>query len=188
MRFRGKLKGIQKDFATNNYVVSFEMEEGNLDDADKINGKDLTINAEPYKENRSGQANKLLWECIGRLAKFENKDKWQVYLEMLKKYGQYTYTCIKPEAVEAFKANWRECEEIGELEINGKKAVQLLCYFGSSTYDTKEFAQLLDSVIQECEDAGLPRPHSKELERAYEQWSQYCNEKESASSVESKEN
>lgn len=187
MRFRGKLKGIQKDFATNNFVISFEMEEGNLDDADKINGKDLTITAESYKDNRSGQANKLLWECIGRLAKFENKDKWQVYLEELKKYGQYTYTCIKPEAVAAFKANWRECEEIGELEINGKKAVQLLCFFGSSTYNTKEFAQLLDGVIQDLEDAGLPRPHSKELERAYEQWNQYCNERESVSSVESKE-
>ena len=28
MRFRGKLKTIQKDFLSNNYIVSFEMEEG----------------------------------------------------------------------------------------------------------------------------------------------------------------
>lgn len=183
MKFRGKLKGIQKDFATNNYIVSFEMEEGALAEADSISNKDLTITAEAYKDIRSGQANKLLWDCIGKLAKFQNKDKWQVYLDSLRKYGQYTYTCIKPEAVEAFKANWRECEEIGELEINGKKAVQLLCYFGSSTYNTKEFAQLLDGVIEDLKDAGLDAPHSKELERAFEQWSQYCNARKSALSA-----
>ena len=182
MRFRGKLKTIQKDFLSNNYIVSFEMEEGSLDEADKIMNKDLTITAEAYKDIRSGQANKLLWDCIGKLAKFQNKDKWVVYLEELRKYGQYTYACIKPEAVEAYKEKWRECEEIGELEINGKKAVQLLCYFGSSTYTTKEFAQLLDGVIQDLEDAGLDKPHSKELERAYEQWNQYCNETKSDAS------
>lgn len=187
MRFRGKLKTIQKDFLSNNYIVSFEMEEGNLDDADKIINKDLTVTAESYKDNRSGQANKLLWECIGRLAKFQNKDKWEVYLEELKKYGQFTYTCIKPEAVESFKEKWRECEVIGELEINGQKAIQLLCFFGSSQYDTREFAQLLDGVIQDLEDAGLPKPHSKELERAYEQWTQYCNQKNGVSSADVKE-
>lgn len=174
MRFRGKLKSIQKDFLSNNYIISFEMQEGTLDEADKIIEKDLTITAETYKDNRSGQANKLLWDCIGKLAKFQNKDKWDVYLEELKKYGQYTYTCIKPEAVETFKENWRECEVIGDLEINGKKATQLLCYFGSSTYNTKEFAQLLDGVIEDLKDAGLDTPHSKELEAAYEQWNQYC--------------
>ena len=155
MRFRGKLKTIQKDFLSNNYIVSFEMEEGNLDEADKIINTDLTITAETYKDNRSGQANKLLWDCIGKLAKYQNKDKWEVYLESLKKYGQFTYACITPKAVEDFKKEWRECEVIGELEINGQKAVQLLCYFGSSTYNTKEFAQLLDGVIQDMKDAGL---------------------------------
>ncbi len=186
MRFRGKLKAIQKDFSTGNYIVSFEMEEGDLEEADKINKKDLTITAESYKEIRSGAANKLLWECISKLAKYQKKDKWKVYLDSLRKYGLYTYACLKPEAVEAFKENWRECEEIGELEINGKKAIQLLCYYGSSTYTTKEFAQLLDGVIEDLKDAGLDYPHSEEIEVAFEQWNQYCNEKKGVSCVEKK--
>lgn len=187
MKFKGRLKSIHKELLSNNYIVSFEMEEGDLEQADKINEKELVVTAEPFKELRSGEANKLLWECIGKLAKFQNKDKWDVYLESLRKYGQYTYSCIKPEAVEAFKEKWRECEEIGELEINGQKAVQLLCYFGSSTYTTKEFAQLLDGVIQDMVDAGMDRPLSKEMKRALEQWNQYCKENENVLSAEGKE-
>lgn len=187
MKFRGKLQSIHKELLSNNYIVSFEMEEGDLEQADKINGKELIVTAEPFKDIRSGEANRLLWECIGKIAKYENKDKWQVYIESLRKYGQYTYACLKPEAVEAFKENWRECEEIGELEINGQKAVQLLCYFGSSTYTTKEFAQLLDGVIQDLVDTGQDRPLSKEMKRALEQWNQYCKQQESvASSAEDK--
>ena len=185
MKFKGKLKSIHKELLSNNYIVSFEMEEGNLEQADKINNKELIITAETFKDLRSGEANRLLWECIGKIAKFENKDKWQVYLESLRKYGQYTYVCLKPEAVEAFKEGWRECEEIGELEINGQKAVQLLCYFGSSTYTTKEFAQLLDGVIEDLVNTGQDRPLSKEMRRALEQWNQYCKQAETgASSVE----
>ena len=185
MKFKGKLKSIHKELLSNNYIVSFEMEEGDLEQADKINGKELVVTAETFKELRSGEANRLLWECIGKIAKFENKDKWQVYLESLRKYGQYTYACIKPEAVEAFKENWRECEEIGRLTINGQEAVQLLCYFGSSQYSTRDFAILLDGVIQDLVDTGQDRPLTKEMRRALEQWNQYCKQAETgASSVE----
>ena len=188
MRFKGKLLTIHKDILSSNYIVSFEMEEGSLEQADKIIDKELIVTAETFKDLRSGEANRLLWDCIGKIAKFQGKDKWDVYLEELKKYGQYTYACIKPEAVEAFKESWRECEEIGELEINGRKAVQLLCYFGSSTYTTKEFAQLLDGVIQDLVDTGQDRPLSKEMKRALEQWNQYCKQSEGVLSAEKAEN
>lgn len=97
-------------------------------------------------------------------------DKWSIYLLMLKRYGKYTYICVKPNAVPAIKKQWRECEELGEIDINGEKAVQMLCYFGSSTYNTKEFSHLLDGVISEMDLIGLETPGEKELERAVEQW------------------
>ena len=80
MKFKGKLKSIHKELLSNNYIVSFEMEEGSLEQADKIVDKELIITAEPFKDIRSGEANRLLWECIGKIAKFESKDKWDVYL------------------------------------------------------------------------------------------------------------
>ena len=188
MKFKGRLKSIHKELLSNNYIVSFEMEEGDLEQADKINGKELIVTAETFKDLRSGEANRLLWDCIGKIAKFENKDKWEVYLNSLRKYGQYTYLNLKVEAFESFKETWRECEVIGELEIDGEKYYEVLCYFGSSHYSTKEFAQLLDGVIQDLVDTGQDRPLSKEMKRALEQWNQYCKKNENVSSAENKQN
>lgn len=123
-----------------------------------------------HKEKRSLNANALLWKCLGEMAEALHTDKWTVYLKMLKDYGQYTYICVKPNAVEGVKKQWRECEEIGEININGQKAVQMLCYFGSSSYNTKEFSILLDGVISEMQNIGLESPTDREIERVLNQW------------------
>jgi hypothetical protein len=120
-------------------------------------------------EKRSRDANALLWACLGELAGALRSDKWTVYLQMLKRYGQYTYICVKPKAVEAIKKQWRECEEIGHITIDGQDSVQMLCYFGSSTYNSKEFSILLDGVISEMKELGLDTPADRELKRAIRQ-------------------
>jgi hypothetical protein len=58
----------------------------------------------------------------------------------------------------------------GLITVNGQKAVQMLCYFGSSTYDTKEFSTLLDGVISEMQEMGLEVPVTADMERALEMW------------------
>ena len=123
-----------------------------------------------YFENRTNRANRLMWDCLGDLAVALKTDKWSVYLLMLKRYGKFTYVCVKPNVVDAVKKQWRECEEIGEIDINGQKAVQLLCYFGSHTYNTKEFSTLLDGIISEMKEMDIPTPIDKELERAVAEW------------------
>ena len=87
---------------------------------------------------------------------------------MLKRYGEYTYILVKPNVVEAMKSQWRECEVVGETVINGKKAVQMLCYFGSSTYNSKEFSVLLDGVVSEMQELGLQPPPSGDMKRSIE--------------------
>lgn len=129
--------------------------------------KDLTFDIDIHREKRSLNANGMLWSCISMVAQAMNPpiDKMDVYKMMLKRYGQYTYVCIKPEAVDMFKRTWENYEELGELEINGSKAIQFLAYFGSSTYDSKEFSVLLNGVISEMRDMGLTPPPTKEMQR-----------------------
>lgn len=133
---------------------------------------DLDISIKKHHEKRSLNANALLWKCLTDIGQAMTPpvDKWEIYLQMLKKYGKYTYICVKPNVVEAVKKQWRECEEIGEISINGTPAVQMLCYFGSSTYDSKEFSVLLDGVIGEMEQMGLPLPMPEDLEKALKDW------------------
>lgn len=117
-----------------------------------------------HKDKRSNDANGLLWSCLQEIAVALRSDKWTVYLTMLKRYGKFSYVIVHPDAVESMKKQWRELEVVGEVDVNGSKGVQLLCYYGSSTYNTKEFSVLLDGIISEMKEMGLTPPPTKEMQ------------------------
>lgn len=166
MDFVGELKDITRSF-DGQTVISYEIGNITHEQADKLASMGLTrITLKKYRQRRSLDANALLWACIGEIAEALKADKWDVYLQMLKRYGQYTYICVKPNVVDEVKAQWRESEIVGEIDIHGQKAVQMLCYFGSSTYNSKEFSVLIDGVLSEMEDMGLDKPLSSDIRRA----------------------
>lgn len=166
---RGKISKPYFNTFSNRWAVELQFDRP-PETIEKYVDKDLDIELKIHREKRSLNANGLLWSCLGEIAVALQTDKWNVYLMMLKRYGKYTYICVKPNVVESVKAQWRECEEIGEININGKKAVQLLCYFGSSTYDSKEFSVLLDGVISEMKEIGLETPSEREFDMVIESW------------------
>ncbi len=174
MEWTGKVLSVGTDWLTGQMNITLSINERSaLQEIDSIKDcEKLSIKAVKYREKRSLDANALLWVCLGRIAEAMTPpaDKWDIYLQMLKRYGKYTYICVKEHVVEAVKAQWRECEVIGEVDINGQKAVQMLCYFGSSTYNTKEFSVLLDGVISEMKEMGIQAPASEEMRRALELW------------------
>lgn len=148
--------------------VTFELED--VMDISSLEGKDLRLTAKIWRNKRSLDANGLLWVCLDKIASALNTDKWEVYLLMLKRYGKFTYILVKPSAVEYTKSIWRESEVVGEVDVNGQKSVQMLCYFGSSTYDSKEFSRLLDGVISEMKEIGLETPAEEEMDRMLAEW------------------
>lgn len=165
MEFIGQLEDVNIDFSKGT-VITFTTKSTNantLNEYLKLKDKELKVSFSQKKNKRSLDANACLWFCLNRIAVALNTDKWLIYLQMLKRYGKFTYICVKPNVVDKVKEQWRECEVIGETTINGQKAVQLLCYFGSSTYDTKEFSTLLNGVISEMEEMGLDTPTSEDV-------------------------
>ena len=133
-----------------------------------IDAPDKQYEVKEYHPRRSNKANALLWHCLGELAAALRTDKWSVYLMMLKRYGKYTYICVPPKAVEMIKKGWRESEILNTVDINGRESVQMLCYYGSHLYNSKEFSVLLDGVISEMEEIGIPTPPSSEMQRVIE--------------------
>lgn len=173
MNFTGKLVGTALDFESGKYRLTFEVNEQSALDKGYDEIKDcekLSIKAVKFRHRRSLDANRMLWACLGEIAAELKLDAWDVYLKMLKRYGKFTYIAVKENAVDAVKVQWRETEVIGETTVNGKKAIQMLCYFGSSTYDTKEFSALLEGVISEMKEMGLQPPMSEEVKQAMERY------------------
>lgn len=163
---KARLKDRSLDYDTGRARLTFEIY-GVLPD---IPNGDLDIKIKKWRETRSKDANALLWHCIGEIANTVGETNWKVYLSLLKDYGQFTYICVHPQAVEAVKKQWREVEELGEISINGTKAVQLLCYYGSSTYNTAEFSRLLDGTMEEMRQIGLTPPADEQIERSLKEW------------------
>lgn len=167
MESKARVLDAHRDYRTGKFQLVLEVD--SINPSEDLRGEKRVI-VKDWREKRSLDANALLWHCIGKIAEELRADKWEIYLKLLRRYGQYTYICVIPEAVDRVKQEWRETEEIGEIDINGRKAIQLLCYFGSSQYDTKEFSRLLDGTISEMAEIGLETPEQEELERVLDSW------------------
>ena len=50
--------------------------------------------------------------------------------------------------------------------------IQLQCYFGSSTYNTKEMSVLIDGIVYEAKELGIETLPPDELERMKVEWNQ----------------
>jgi len=165
MEFTGTIKSITTD------TITFTANENVAAEYEKLkNCEKLSIEVKKYRERRSLDSNAYLWVLLQKMAEVLHTDKWFVYLLMLKRYGQFTYIVVKPSAVEGVKKQWRECEEVGEIDVNGTMAVQMLCYYGSSTYNTKEMSVLIDGVVNDAKELDIETLPPDELRQMKERW------------------
>lgn len=107
-----------------------------------------------FKYKRSKSQNSYAWELIGKLADKMTKTKDEMYLEMLKDYGQSEIVSIKSDVNPV--GYFKYYEEIGKGYINGKEFIHYKIFKGSSNYDTKEMSIFIDGIIQECSNLGIP--------------------------------
>lgn len=169
MEFLGEIRNVITDWVSGETQIIFSCRDKTaLLELDKLRGKLLSIQAKIHREKRSKDANGLLWACCSEIGRSMNPpaDKWDVYLEMLKRYGIFTHMYVAEDDIPRIKQQWRELEVISSYE----GTAEILCYYGSHTYNTAEFSVLLNGIIGEMEQMGLPRPTSKEMTRSLDLW------------------
>lgn len=135
-------------------------------------GKLLKVDIKQYRNKRSLDANAMLWVILNEMAIILRTTKEELYLEMLGRYGVFTHIIVKPEVVDKVKNEWRTVRELGEITVNGQTGIQLQCYFGSSTYNSKEFSILLDGVVSEARELGIEVITDKEKQALIDEWGQ----------------
>ena len=135
-------------------------------------GKKLQVTVKSYRERRSMDSNAYLWVLLQKLAEALHTTKDELYLLMLERYGVFTHIIVKPEAMDRIMSEWRTARNLGKVKIGRTTGYQLQCYFGSSTYDTKEMSVLFDGVVSECRDLGIETLPDNELESMKSQWKQ----------------
>lgn len=136
---------------------------------EEFDGKELKAKIKPFKAKRSLDSNGYAWSLINQLAYKLNISPKEAYKNAIKNIGGVsTVVCCKDNAVEEFCRGW-EKNGIGwqtetlESKIDG--CTNIICYYGSSTYDTKQMSRLIDNIVQDCKAVGIETMTPAELER-----------------------
>lgn len=126
-----------------------------------------------HREKRSNNANSYLWELCTQIGNIMNLSKNEVYLQMLKDYGQSMLIPVKKGNKPNGFIKYYEFECSSQL--NGKEADWYKIYKGSSKYDTYEMNILLNGVVQEAKNLGIKTKEDLEIERLIEEWEKEKN-------------
>lgn len=116
-----------------------------------------------YHEKRSLSANAYAWVLINKIADVLRKSKEEVYFQMLKDYGQSEFVSVKTNI--NVKGFFKYYEEWGRGFVDGKEFTHYKVFKGSSEYDSKEMAILIDGIIQEAQNLGIETITPAEKER-----------------------
>lgn len=124
---------------------------------------------ELHKEKRSLSANAYAWVLFDKLADKLHSTKEDVYRQAISHVGVFDVIKIEnPKALKRFKRIWRSNGEGWLTKTLDEQTV--LAYYGSSTYDTKQMARLIDYAVDECKEQGIETKSQWEIDAMLKEW------------------
>lgn len=175
MKLTTTIAKLMPQIKTEGYTLLIDIDKSQYHLLDKLkklceSGKPLNIEIKKKTDKRSLDANAALWKMLSLMAEKLGTSKDELYLDMLDKYGVFTHVIVKENAVKRVTQEWRTSRVLGEVTVNGKTGVQIQCYYGSSTYDKKEFSVLLEGVIQEAKELDIHFISKQDQALLIQQW------------------
>lgn len=115
--------------------------------------KDKLFEIKEKREKRSLSQNAYAWKLIMELGNELKKSKEEIYLQMLKDYGQSEIVCVLSEVNQI--GYFKYYEKIGKRIISNKEFTLYKIFKGSSEFNSKEMSIFIDGIIQECKNVGI---------------------------------
>ena len=128
----------------------------------------LSIKIDKYREMHSTQAMKYAWVLIGKIADRVRMSKDDVYMQMLKRYGQSDVVSVRADI--PVKHYFKYYEEVGESTLNGKLFKHYRVFKGSSEMDTKEMSIYIDGIVGDAKELGIPTDTPEQIEKMKSLW------------------
>lgn len=127
-----------------------------------------------HRERRSLDANAYAWVMMDKLAEATNIPKEDIYREAVRNIGGNTETvCVKAEAEKKVRNAWGR-NGLGWLtETTASKlpgCVNVVLYYGSSVYDTKQMSRLIDNLVADCKALGIETLPPEKIASMTREW------------------
>lgn len=106
-------------------------------------------------DKRSGRANAYAWSLMSKLAAKLGIKREEVYCQYIPEIGEnYRLVPYVNGQQRDFIADLWSKQGLGWVtqDCNGG---YLLCYYGSSTYNTLQMGRLINLIVQDCKDQGI---------------------------------
>lgn len=168
----GKLKDMTKG-RDGQWVVSFSTSEDFTESFDELIGHDVSIEIKKHHKRRSLDANAYCWALIGQIADKQNLPKDEVYRKEILEHGAFKVHCLQNDDVESSCNDWCSFGLGFQVETFPSKidgCTNVIFYKGSSYYDTKQMAKLIDGIIQEAEGLGIPTITKEQEQELVGKW------------------
>lgn len=119
------------------------------------------------KKKRSLDANAYFFVLADKIAAVTGITKTEIYRHAIKEIGGNSDTvCVMEKAADALCDGW-ERNGLGwqteRLPSKIKGCVNVILYYGSSTYDSQTMKRLIDNVIQDAKALGIETMTPQEL-------------------------
>jgi hypothetical protein len=136
-------------------------------------GKDYEI--KQVRQKRSLDANAFCFVLLDKLSEALQTPKEELYRRYIREIGGVSdIVCVPTKAVDRLVATW-ESNGLGwqaepfPSKLDG--CTNVILYYGSSTYDTKQMSRLIDSIVQDCHSIGIETRSPEEIESLLKGWS-----------------
>lgn len=176
MHTLGRFAGAGRDLE-GNLTLTFAVDEGEAANIEKLKDCDLVIDIKKFYEKRSLNANRYFWKLCDLIAEKLGSDKDTIYLMQIRRDGVWQDFEARRETLPLLKQMFREVEilkdgiilydqETGETEDR----FEARCYLGSSHYDKKQMARLIDGTVQAAKELGIETWTQEEIDRLINTW------------------
>jgi len=161
--------------------LTVELDGDFRDTFDQLHEGDVEITVKKYRKKRSLEANAYCWTLIGKIAEKKHITKTEVYRNAIREIGGVSeIVSIKQSAVKRLQEQWSRNGIGWQIQDIGSKIpgwTNVILYYGSSSYDTAQMSDLIDSLVQDAKALGIETRDPADIESMLKEYNKY-NSKE----------
>mgnify|MGYP002114011336 FL=1 len=181
MQTTGIILKTDTDINTRKLKISLLVDTNNKDIVEQLkNENKLTIELKKWRQKRSLDANSYCWVLCDKIAKELCKDgtivtKEDVYKDAILQIGSFEPFIVQEKTYMNFKRIW-EKQGLGFLvqEVSKKdKCIKVNCYYGSSTYNTKEMSLLIECIVELAKTLNIETKPQSEIDSLLKEWDKW---------------
>lgn len=177
MQTTGIITNLDIDYETRKPKISVVLDTNEIDVVEQLKNVDkLNIELKRWYKKRSLDANAYCWVLCNNIANELSKEgittKEEVYRDAILQVGTFEPFIVQEKTFENFKRIW-EKQGLGFLvqEVSRKdKCVKVNCYYGSSTYDSKEMSLLIEILVQLAKSLNIETKSKAEIDSLLKEW------------------